>query len=234
MLCKGEKQIESNNKRIASKKGESFCEKMTVYELISLLTHKANAIKRLGILTYNWWNKCLHGVARAGTATVFPQAIAMAATFSEEILFDTAAIISTQARAKYNESQSKRDYSIYKALTMWSPNINVFRDPRWGRGQETYGEDPYLTSVLGVAFIKGLQGDHPQYIKTAACAKHFAVHSGPESEHHFFNAQVSNKDLIEIYLPAFKRAVIDGDVCGIMGAYNCVNAEACCASPQLI
>lgn len=216
------------------KNGDALAKQMTILEMISQLRHNSRGINRLGILPYNWWNEALHGVARAGTATVFPQAICMAASFSEELVLQTAEIISTEARAKFNESQSKKDYGIYKGLTMWSPNINIFRDPRWGRGQETYGEDPHLTSILGTAFIKGLQGNNPKWIKTAACAKHFAVHSGPESERHSFNAVVSKKDMIETYFPAFKKAVKDGEVCGIMGAYNRVNGEACCASKTLI
>lgn len=216
------------------KNGDELAKQMTILELISQLRHKSKGINRLGILPYNWWNEALHGVARAGTATVFPQAICLAASFSEELVFHTAEIISTEARAKFNENQRQKDYGIYKGLTMWSPNINIFRDPRWGRGQETYGEDPYLTGLLGTAFIKGLQGNNERYIKTAACAKHFAVHSGPESERHSFNAVVSKKDLMETYLPAFKKAVMDGKVCGIMGAYNRVNGEACCASKTLM
>lgn len=216
------------------KKGMALAAELSVREMISQLKNASKGIKRLSIRPYNWWNECLHGVARAGTATVFPQAICMAATFSSDLLFRTAKMISVEARAKYNESQTKGDYGIYKGLTMWSPNINIYRDPRWGRGQETYGEDPYLTAVLGVAFIKGLQGDDPDYIQTAACAKHFAVHSGPEEQRHSFNAQVSKKDLFETYLPAFKKAVMDGRVCGVMGAYNRVNGECCCASETLI
>ncbi|MGN0447410.1 MAG: glycoside hydrolase family 3 C-terminal domain-containing protein [Acutalibacteraceae bacterium] len=214
--------------------GKSLAEKLSVNELISQLMHYSKGIDRLKIKPYVWWNEALHGVARAGIATVFPQAICMAASFSEALMFQVAGIISTEARAKFNESQINKDYGIYKGLTMWSPNINIYRDPRWGRGQETYGEDPYLTSILGCAFIKGLQGDNPEYIKTAACAKHFAVHSGPEEDRHSFNAVVTKKDMFETYLPAFKKAVIDAKVCGIMGAYNCVNGEACCASETLI
>ena len=214
--------------------GKSLAERLTVTELVSQLMHTSKGIARLGIKPYVWWNEALHGVARAGTATVFPQAICMAASFSEELMFEVAETISTEARAKFNESQEKNDYGIYKGLTMWSPNINIYRDPRWGRGQETYGEDPYLTSVLGVAFINGLQGDDPEYIKTAACAKHFAVHSGPEEDRHRFNSVVTKKDLFETYLPAFKAAVKDARVCGVMGAYNRVNGEACCASDTLI
>lgn len=226
--------MNENAKKLHKKTGLSLAEKMTVRESVSQLKHASKGVKRLGILPYNWWNECLHGVARAGTATVFPQAICMAATFSEELIYKTARIISEEARAKYNSSQKKGDYGIYKGLTMWSPNINIFRDPRWGRGQETYGEDPYLTGLLGVAFIKGLQGDDPTYIQTAACAKHFAVHSGPEASRHSFDAIVSKKDMFETYLPAFKKAVVDGEVCGVMGAYNRVNGEACCASETLI
>lgn len=215
-------------------KGKSLAEQLTVTEMISQLMHNSKGISRLGIKPYVWWNEALHGVARAGIATVFPQAICMASSFDETMLFRVAEVISTEARAKFNESQKRGDYSIYKGLTMWSPNINIFRDPRWGRGQETYGEDPYLTSILGAAFIKGLQGDDENFIKTAACAKHFAVHSGPEEGRHSFNAVVSKKDLFETYLPAFKTAVKDAKVCGVMGAYNRVNGEACCASPILM
>ncbi len=207
---------------------------MSIVELCSQLRHSSKAINRLGIKSYNWWNESLHGVARAGVATVFPQAIAMAATFDENIIYNVASIISTEARAKYNENQAKGDHGIYKGLTMWSPNVNIFRDPRWGRGQETYGEDPYLTGILGTAFVKGLQGDDEKYIKTAACAKHFAVHSGPEEDRHTMNVQIGKKDLFETYLPAFEKTVTEGKVCGVMGAYNLVNGEACCASPTLI
>lgn len=222
------------NKKTHREKGCAMAEKMTFREQISQLMHKSKGIPRLGISPYDWWNEALHGVARAGIATVFPQAICMASTFSEEILFNVAGIISDEARAKYNESRQSGDYGRYKGLTMWSPNINIYRDPRWGRGQETYGEDPYLTGLLGCAFIKGLQGSDEKYIKTAACAKHFAVHSGPEAERHSFNAVVSKKDMAETYLPAFKKAVTEGKVCGVMGAYNRVNGEACCACEALI
>lgn len=226
--------MNASAKEFHRQNGRELAEKLTVREMISQLKNASRGIKRLSILPYNWWNECLHGVARAGTATVFPQAICMASTFSEDLLFKTARIISVEARAKYNASRQKGDYGIYKGLTMWSPNINIYRDPRWGRGQETYGEDPYLTGILGVAFIKGLQSDDPNYIQTAACAKHFAVHSGPEAQRHSFNATVSKKDLFETYLPAFKKAVKDGKVCGVMGAYNRVNGEGCCTSQTLI
>lgn len=214
--------------------GKSLADELSVKELISQLMHYSKGIDRLGIKPYVWWNEALHGVARAGIATVFPQAICMAASFSEDLLLQVAKVISTEARAKFNENQLNEDYGIYKGLTMWSPNINIYRDPRWGRGQETYGEDPYLTGILGSAFIQGLQGDDPKYIKTAACAKHFAVHSGPEEDRHSFNSVVSKKDMFETYLPAFKKAVKEAKVCGVMGAYNRVNGEACCASETLI
>ncbi len=226
--------MDEQNRREHFAAGEALAKKLSVTELISQLMNRSRGIRRLGIKPYNWWNEALHGVARAGIATVFPQAICMAASFSDTLVFRVAETISTQARAKFNENQQNGDYGIYKGLTMWSPNINIYRDPRWGRGQETYGEDPYLTGLLGSAFIRGLQGDDPKYIKTAACAKHFAVHSGPEDKRHCFNATVSRKDMFETYLPAFKKAVTDAHVCGVMGAYNRVNGEACCASHTLI
>ena len=213
---------------------EDLVSRMTLEEKMSQMIYDAAAVERLNIKKYNWWNECLHGVARAGTATVFPQAIGMAASFNEELLHDVADTIADEARAKYNQAQKKNDYGIYKGLTFWTPNINIFRDPRWGRGQETYGEDPYLTGRLGVAFIKGLQGDHPKYLKAAACAKHFAVHSGPESERHHFDAVVDKKDLRETYLPAFRDAVKEGKVEAVMGAYNRVNGEPACASEELM
>ncbi|MGN0570613.1 MAG: glycoside hydrolase family 3 C-terminal domain-containing protein [Candidatus Fimenecus sp.] len=226
--------MDAQNRKAHLETGKSMAEKLSVTELVSQLMHQSKGIDRLFVKPYNWWNEALHGVARAGVATVFPQAICMAASFDAEMLKTVAEVISTEARAKFNESQQNGDYGGYKGLTMWSPNINIFRDPRWGRGQETYGEDPYLTGLLGNAFIEGLQGDNPEYIKTAACAKHYAVHSGPEELRHSFNAVVSKKDMFETYLPAFKTAVKDAKVCGVMGAYNCVNGEACCASDTLI
>ena len=202
------------------KKGEELASHMSLIELASQMRNSSKSIERLGIKQYNWWNEGLHGVARAGIATVFPQAICMAAAFDPIAIKKCADIISTEARAKYNESQSKNDYGIYKGLTLWSPNINIFRDPRWGRGHETYGEDPYLTSVLGCAFIEGIQGDDEKYYKASACAKHFCVHSGPESLRHSFNAEVSKKDFYETYIPAFEAAVKVAKVSGVMGAYN--------------
>ena len=208
--------------------------KMTLKEKISQLGNNAPAIPRLGVLEYNWWNECLHGVARAGTATVFPQAIGMAATFNPSLINDVAVVISDEARAKHHEALRNNDYSQYKGLTFWSPNINIFRDPRWGRGHETYGEDPYLTGQIGTQFVKGLQGNDPKYLKLVATAKHFAVHSGPESERHFFNANVNQRDLWETYLPAFKDLVDDANVYSVMGAYNRVNGESASASNYLL
>ncbi|TCL60857.1 beta-glucosidase [Hydrogenispora ethanolica] len=208
--------------------------RMSLEEKVSQMVFTAPAIPRLGVPSYNWWSEGLHGVARAGTATVFPQAIGMAATFDEDLLHQVADVIATEARAKYHQFQRKGDHGIYKGLTLWSPNVNIFRDPRWGRGHETYGEDPYLTGRLGVAFIKGLQGDDSKYLKVAACAKHFAVHSGPESERHSFNAVVTEKDLRETYLPAFKECVKEAKVEAVMGAYNRTNGEPCCGSERLL
>ena len=224
----------NENYNIHKKKGEALASQMSLIELASQMRNSSKSIERLGIKQYNWWNEGLHGVARAGIATVFPQAICMAAAFDPKALKKCADIISTEARAKYNESQSKNDYGIYKGLTLWSPNINIFRDPRWGRGHETYGEDPYLTSVLGCAFIEGIQGDDEKYYKASACAKHFCVHSGPESLRHGFNAEVSKKDFYETYIPAFEAAVKVAKVSGVMGAYNQTNGESCCASSFLI
>lgn len=217
----------------ALEKAKELVAKMTLQERAEQLTYNAPAIKHLNIPRYNWWNEGLHGVARAGTATVFPQAIGLAAMFDDELLGEIASIISTEGRAKYNECAKKDDRDIYKGLTFWSPNVNIFRDPRWGRGHETYGEDPYLTSRLGVAFIKGLQGQG-KYLKLAACAKHFAVHSGPEGLRHEFNAVVSQKDLYETYLPAFEACVKEADVEAVMGAYNRTNGEPCSGSKTLL
>lgn len=226
-----------NNRRIthqeALERAKEIVSKMTLQEKASQLTYNSAPIEHLNIPMYNWWNEGLHGVARAGTATVFPQAIGLAATFDDELLKKIADIIATEARAKYNEYSSKEDRDIYKGITLWSPNVNIFRDPRWGRGQETYGEDPYLTSRLGVAFVKGLQGEG-KYLKVAACAKHLAAHSGPEGIRHEFNAEVNVKDLNETYLPAFEACVKEADVEAVMGAYNRVNGEPCCGSKTLL
>ncbi len=217
-----------------TERARDLVSRMTLEEKTSQMLYNSPAIPRLGIPSYNWWNEALHGVARAGTATVFPQAIGLAATFDQELVFKAADITSTEGRAKYHEFQRKGDHGIYKGLTFWSPNINIFRDPRWGRGHETYGEDPYLTGKLGAAFVRGIQGNDPKYLKAAACAKHFAVHSGPESERHSFDAVVSKKDLRETYLPAFKECVQEAKVEAVMGAYNRTNGEPCCGSRTLL
>ncbi len=213
-------------------KAKALVDKMSVEECMGQLRFDAPSVKRLGIPSYNWWNEGLHGLARSGVATMFPQAIGMAAMFSEEWLEKAGDITSTEARAKYNVYQKKGDHDIYKGLTLWAPNINIDRDPRWGRGQETYGEDPYLTGRLGCAYIKGLQGDK-DILKTAACAKHMAVHSGPEVLRHEFDAIAGPKDMEETYLPAFQETITEARVEGVMGAYNRVNGEAACASSFL-
>lgn len=217
----------------ARKKAAELVGKMTLEERASQLRYDAPAIKRLNIPAYNWWGESLHGVARAGIATVFPQAIAMAATFDEALIGEVAACIAEEGRAKYNAYSAYNDRDIYKGLTFWAPNVNIFRDPRWGRGHETYGEDPYLTSRLGVAYVKGLQGSG-EVMKAAACAKHFAVHSGPEALRHEFNAEPTPKDMEETYLPAFEALVKEGHVEAVMGAYNRVNGVPCCGSRELI
>ena len=212
---------------------ENLIQQMTLEEKVSQMVYNSPAIERLNIPEYNWWNESLHGVARSGRATVFPQAIALGATFDPNLLLRISTAISDEARAMYN-AQTKMGYrNRYGGLTFWTPNINIFRDPRWGRGQETYGEDPYLTSQLGVAFVKGLQGNDPSHLKTAACAKHFAVHSGPEKLRHEFNATASSKDLNDTYLPAF-HALVNAGVESVMCAYNRTNGEPCCANNYLI
>ena len=207
---------------------------LTLEEKASLMLYNSPAIDRLGIPEYNWWNESLHGVGRAGKATVFPQAIGLAATFDEDLIFRVADAISTEARAKYHAAIRKGNRAQYLGLSFWTPNINIFRDPRWGRGQETYGEDPYLTSLLGSAFVKGLQGNHPQYLKTAACAKHFVVHSGPEKLRHYFNALPNERDFRETYLPGFKYLVQEASVEAVMCAYNRTYDEPCCGSEYLL
>ncbi len=213
---------------------EDLVSRLTLEEKVSQMIFASSAIPRLGIPEYNWWNECLHGVARAGVATVFPQAIGMAASFNDKLMHRVACAISDEGRAKHHEFARQGDRGIYKGLTFWSPNINIFRDPRWGRGQETYGEDPYLTGRMGVAFVKGIQGDDPKYLKAVATPKHYAVHSGPEPLRHSFDARVSPKDLRETYLPAFKECVKEGKAVSVMGAYNRTNGEPCCASPTLL
>jgi beta-glucosidase len=216
------------------KKAADLVSQLTLEEKVEQVLHQAPAVERLGIKAYNWWNEALHGVARAGVATVFPQAIGLAATFDEDFIEEVADAISTEGRAKYEMQQSHGDRDIYKGLTFWSPNVNIFRDPRWGRGHETFGEDPYLSSRLGVRFVKGIQGHDENYLKATACAKHFAVHSGPEDIRHSFNAEVSLQDLYETYLPAFEVCVKEGHVEAIMGAYNRTNGEPCCGSHTLL
>jgi beta-glucosidase len=207
--------------------------RMTLQEKADQLLFTAPAIPRLGIPSYNWWNEALHGVARSGYATVFPQSITVANSWDESLLFNVATAISDEARAKYHEFQRRGKTGIYQGLTFWSPNVNIFRDPRWGRGHETYGEDPYLTGRLGLEFVKGMQGDDPKYLKTVATAKHYAVHSGPESTRHSFNAKISEVDLRETYLPAFRTLVKEGGVYSVMGAYNMFRDIPCCANPIL-
>jgi beta-glucosidase len=207
--------------------------RMTLQEKADQLLYTAPAIPRLGIPAYNWWNEALHGVARSGYATVFPQSITIANSWDESLLFNVATAISDEARAKYHEFQRRGKTGIYQGLTFWSPNINIFRDPRWGRGHETYGEDPFLTGRMGYEFVKGMQGDDPKYLKTVATAKHYAVHSGPETSRHSFNAKVSEVDLRETYLPAFRTLVVDAGVYSVMGAYNMFRDYPCCANPIL-
>ena len=219
------------NRKEAEERAVHLVDQMTVEEMASQLRYDAPAIERLHIPAYNWWSEGLHGVARAGTATVFPQAIGLAATFDPVLIEKIGDTIATEARAKYNAASAHGDRDIYKGLTIWSPNVNIFRDPRWGRGHETYGEDPYLTSRLGESFV-GLQGDG-SYLKTAACAKHFAVHSGPEKERHHFDAKATRKDMWETYLPAF-QACVEAGVESVMGAYNRTNGEPCCANTYLM
>lgn len=215
------------------KRVDDLVSRMTLQEKADQLLYTAPAIPRLGVLAYNWWNEALHGVARAGFATVFPQSITIANSWDEGLLYNVASAISDEARAKYHEFQRRGKTGIYQGLTFWSPNINIFRDPRWGRGHETYGEDPYLTGRMGYEFVKGMQGDDPKYLKTVATAKHYAVHSGPEPLRHEFNARVSEVDLRETYLPAFRTLVMDAGVYSVMGAYNMFRDYPCCANPIL-
>ena len=213
---------------------DDLVSRLTVEEKISQMLHTAPPIDRLGIPGYNWWNQCLHGIGRAGIATVFPQAIGMAASWNPDLIYRIASVIADEARAKYNQQGRAHVHKIYEGLTFWTPNINIFRDPRWGRGQETYGEDPFLTSRLGVNFVKGLQGSHPRYFKTIATPKHYAVHSGPEADRHHFDAKASWRDMRTTYLPAFQATVQEGQAYSVMGAYNRTNGEACCASETLL
>src|SRR4051794_3159172 len=213
---------------------DDLVSRMTLDEKVSQMMNAAPAIPRLGIAEYDWWNEALHGVAFSGVATVFPQAIGLGATFDPRLISRVASVISEEARAKYNEAQRRGNRNRFYGLTFWSPNINIFRDPRWGRGQETYGEDPYLTGRLGVAFVKGLQGDDPKYLKVVSTPKHYAVHSGPEPERHRFDAAAAERDLRETYLPAFRATVTEARADSIMCAYNRINGEPCCANTHLL
>jgi len=209
--------------------------RMTLEEKVGLMNHPAHAVPRLNIPAYNYWNEALHGVARNGRATVFPQAIAMAATWDRELIHKMATAISDEGRAKYHAALKRNGYTLlYQGLTFWSPNVNIFRDPRWGRGQETWGEDPFFTGEMASQYVQGLQGDHPKYLKAAAAAKHFAVHSGPEKDRHTFNAIVTKRELYDTYLPAFKKLVTEAKVESVMGAYNRTLDEVCCASQLLL
>lgn len=221
--------------RPISERVRDLLSRMTLDEKIGQMRNPARAIPHLNIPAYDFWSEALHGVARNGRATVFPQAIGMAATWDPALIEKIASAVGDEARAKYHEALRRNGATgIYQGLTMWSPNVNIFRDPRWGRGQETWGEDPYLTGEMGAAYVRGLQGDDPKYLKTAACAKHFAVHSGPEKLRHVFNAKVSARDLHATYLPAFKKLVTEAGVEAVMGAYNRTNDEPCCASQLLL
>ena len=229
-------KIKDRNQKLEQyrERARALVAQMTLKEKISQMLSWAPAIPRLGIPAYNWWNEGIHGVGRAGTATVFPQAVGLATSFDEDLLGRVGEAVGTEARGKYNMYRSYQDRDIYKGLTIWAPNVNIFRDPCWGRGHETYGEDPYLTSRLGVRFVQGMQGDDPDYLRAAACAKHFAVHSGPEDQRHYFDAKVSRQDLWETYLPAFRALVKEAGVEAVMGAYNRTNGEPCCGSKTLL
>ena len=217
----------------AERRIDDLIRRLTLEEKVDQMLHENKAIERLGVQAYNWWNEACHGIARNGRATVFPQVIGLGATWNRSLVQRVAGVISDEARAKHHAALAAGRRGQYQGLTFWTPNINIFRDPRWGRGQETFGEDPYLTGELGLAMVRGLQGDDPHYMKAAACAKHFAVHSGPESERHGFDARPSRKDLFETYLPAFEK-LVRGGVEAVMGAYNRTLGEPCCGSQFLL
>src|SRR5262245_39015475 len=218
----------------AEERAVDLVSRLTLDEKVSQLVNDAPAVPRLNVPAYEWWNECLHGVARSGAATVFPQAIGMAASFDAPLLHDVATVISDEARAKHHEYERRGLHARYQGLTFWSPNVNIFRDQRWGRGQETDGEDPYLTARMGVAFVKGLQGDDPRYLKVVATAKHYAVHSGPEADRHHFDVHPSERDLYETYLPAFRALVQEAKVESVMSAYNRVDGEPASGSRRLL
>ena len=231
-FCQNEKYLNPDLSR--SERVEDLLGRLTIEEKFGLMMNSSKGVERLGIPDYDWWNEALHGVARAGLATVYPQAIALAATFDPENQYQAFSYISDEARAKYYEAVRRGERKRYMGLTFWTPNINIFRDPRWGRGQETYGEDPYLTSVMADATVRGLQGNDPNYYKTHACAKHFAVHSGPEWNRHSFDVEVTPRDLWETYLPAFRTLVTESGVREVMGAYNSYSGDPCCANDFLL
>src|SRR5579872_3683204 len=216
------------------KRVDALVSAMTLDEKVNQMENHAAAIPRLGVPEYDYWSEGLHGIARSGYSTLFPQAIGLAATWDPVLQHQIATIIGTEARARYNQAMRDNLHSIFFGLTIWSPNINIFRDPRWGRGQETYGEDPFLTAALGKAFVRGLQGDDPKYLQAAACAKHYAVHSGPEPLRHVFNVDPGDYDLWDTYLPAFKELVTNARVAGVMCAYNAFKTQPCCGSDQLM
>ncbi|HSN93630.1 MAG TPA: glycoside hydrolase family 3 C-terminal domain-containing protein [Anaerolineaceae bacterium] len=230
-----EKPIYLDSSYSISERARDLVSRLTLEEKIGLMSHESKAVDRLNIPQYNYWNEALHGIARSGRATVFPQAIGMAATWDKALIREVASAIGDEGRAKYHAALRRSGYTAqYRGLTMWSPNVNIFRDPRWGRGQETWGEDPFLTGEMAVEFVRGLQGDDPKYLKTAACAKHYAVHSGPEKDRHTFNAVVTKRELFDTYLPAFKKLVTEANVEAVMGAYNRTLGEVCCASKLLL
>ncbi len=235
LACKTKYQYPFQNPDLSiEERANDLVSRLTLEEKVSQMLNRTPAVERLGVLPYDWWNECLHGIGRTEyKTTVFPQAIAMAAGWDADAMHQMADFTATEGRAIYNTASSKGDYSIYHGLTYWTPNVNIFRDPRWGRGQETYGEDPYLTTILAENFVKGLQGNHPNYLKAAACAKHFAVHSGPEHNRHTFNITVSDYDLRDTYLPAFKTLAETG-VAGFMCAYNAYDGQPCCGSDKLM
>jgi beta-glucosidase len=234
-MNKGEKPAYLDTTRSISERVKDLVGRLTIEEKVGMLNHPAHGVPRLNIPAYNYWNEALHGIGRSGRATVFPQAIGMAATWDKELIHQIATAISDEGRAKYHAALRRNGYTAqYQGLTFWSPNVNIFRDPRWGRGQETWGEDPFFTGEMAAEFVKGMQGDDPKYLKTAACAKHYAVHSGPEKDRHTFNAVVTKRELYDTYLPAFKKLVVDAKVESVMGAYNRTLDEVCCASKLLI
>ncbi|MFN8381542.1 MAG: glycoside hydrolase family 3 C-terminal domain-containing protein [Anaerolineales bacterium] len=230
-----EKKLYLDTSLSFAERAKDLIRRLTLEEKVGLMNHPSLGVPRLNIPAYNYWNEALHGIARSGRATVFPQAIGMAATWDKELIFKVATAISDEGRAKYHAALRRNGYTAqYQGLTYWSPNVNIFRDPRWGRGQETWGEDPFLTGEMAAEYVKGLQGSHPKYLKAAACAKHYAVHSGPEKDRHKFNAIVTKRELYDTYLPAFKKLVTEAQVESVMGAYNRTLGEVCCASELLL